>query len=674
MAEVQYTLTVKTSDAYSDAGTHSYVYVQLVGKDGVTKTEWMHLDLLFTDNFQVGSVDTFVVQMRDVGLPIILNIKLENWLKDEDEWLCDTIVVERLGESVTFPLYTFVFDSMEFLSGEAVLPQNELCPARLKVREDEIARNKVLYGWASKSEKGLPRTLKTRKYDDLPRLLKRYVLHKKDNFERYNLKSKFHVAIDTITADLKPVKQLDDYKKFAEKLHAEPNRLVERWETDVCQGWQLLNGCNPMDFELCTEIPSYFNVTDEDLEGLLRDGRSIKDEIKEHRLYLTDYTRTYHKDSGIDFMDIPSGGKAFCPPCVALMYISEDGDFVPIAIQLKPENRDYLFTSDGSDDWVLAKMFFRSAHLNTHEWKAHFTHTHMVMEPIAVALYRCLSKAHPVYKLLRRHLCTVPAMNTIARKDLIPNTSVVSEGASVVAATAIRYHFKKLTMNDLVIPRAFEKRGIDVDKIPNCWYARDILKLWNIMEGFVDSLLKGYYKTDKDVVEDMEIQDFAQDFANEGFGWEKGDSKGFPSKFVTIEQLVEFCTLVMLTTSAQHAAVNYGQFNNYSFVPNAPSIMNLPPHKRGEANARRILDTLPTPAQASKAIAMAFGLSQRTHSDELIGSFKDEWFVDKNALECEGNLRTCLDSFAMDVELRNAQLVRKYDRLHPQNVPQTISI
>ena len=36
----------------------------------------------------------------------------------------------------------------------------------------------------------------------------------------------------------------------------------------------------------------------------------------------------------------------------------------------------------------------------------------------------------------------------------------------------------------------------------------------------------------------MEIQDFAQDFANEGFGWEKGDSKGFPSKFVTIEQLV----------------------------------------------------------------------------------------------------------------------------------------
>ena len=64
----------QTSDAYSDAGTHSYVYVQLVGKDGVTKTEWMHLDLLFTDNFQVGSVDTFVVQMRDVGLPIILNI------------------------------------------------------------------------------------------------------------------------------------------------------------------------------------------------------------------------------------------------------------------------------------------------------------------------------------------------------------------------------------------------------------------------------------------------------------------------------------------------------------------------------------------------------------------------------------------------------------------------
>ena len=40
----------------------------------------------------------------------------------------------------------------------------------------------------------------------------------------------------------------------------------------------------------------------------------------------------------------------------------------------------------------------------------------------------------------------------------------------------------------------------------------------------------------------------------------------------------------MFTSSVQHAASNFGQFEIYKFTPNAPAGMRLPPHKKGEVN------------------------------------------------------------------------------------------
>ena len=48
------------------------------------------------------------------------------------------------------------------------------------------------------------------------------------------------------------------------------------------------------------------------------------------------------------------------------------------------------------------------------------------------------------------------------------------------------------------------------------------------------------------------------------------DGHGFPDKMESREDLVLYCTLIMFTGFAQHAAVNFGQFDIYGFVPNAP--------------------------------------------------------------------------------------------------------
>ena len=53
------------------------------------------------------------------------------------------------------------------------------------------------------------------------------------------------------------------------------------------------------------------------------------------------------------------------------------------------------------------------------QFQAHLLRTHIVMEPIAIGMFRCLSRSHPIYKLLRPHLQTVVAINTMGRIFLI---------------------------------------------------------------------------------------------------------------------------------------------------------------------------------------------------------------------------------------------------------------
>ena len=51
------------------------------------------------------------------------------------------------------------------------------------------------------------------------------------------------------------------------------------------------------------------------------------------------------------------------------------------------------------------------------------------------------------------------------------------------------------------------------------------------------------------------------------------------NKFAFQEQYI---TMIIFTSSVQHAASNFGQFEMYKFIPNAPVGMRLPPHKKGE--------------------------------------------------------------------------------------------
>jgi hypothetical protein len=75
---------------------------------------------------------------------------------------------------------------------------------------------------------------------------------------------------------------------------------------------------------------------------------------------------------------------------------------VPIAIQLTQEPADLplIYTPRDNEgeysDWLVAKMWVRVAEANVHQFSVHLLGSHLILEPIAIAVMRNLPSAHPV--------------------------------------------------------------------------------------------------------------------------------------------------------------------------------------------------------------------------------------------------------------------------------------
>ena len=63
------------------------------------------------------------------------------------------------------------------------------------------------------------------------------------------------------------------------------------------------------------------------------------------------------------------------------------------------------------------------------------------------------------------------------------------------------------------------------------------------------------------------------------------------------EDLVDYCTPIIFTGSAQLAAINFGQFKIYAYVPNAPfGMRKAPPTVKSQTNYKDSLSDVTTTA------------------------------------------------------------------------------
>ena len=241
------------------------------------------------------------------------------------------------------------------------------------------------------------------------------------------------------------------------------------------------------------------------------------------------------------------------------------------------------------------------------------------MEAYSVATMRNLPDAHPLYKMLQPHFRYTIGINTAARLKLINDGGLIDQlfsiGGDGKGKDMLFQRASKIyDVQGANVKENVKKRGVDdKDLLPNYYYRDDGIQIWDAIESYVREIIGIFYKSDDDVKEDTEVQSWANDVHFHAFPGYDGapDGHGFPEKMESREDLILYCTLIMFTGSAQHAAVNFGQFDIYGFVPNAPlALQKPPPTEKGVTTFADILESLPTIYTSGLSAGLTFALAE----------------------------------------------------------------
>ena len=126
-----------------------------------------------------------------------------------------------------------------------------------------------------------------------------------------------------------------------------------------------------------------------------------------------------------DFEEVPNDGRSMLPLAspIAIFVSNPDvnnGEFLPVAIQINSTRNSPVYTPDDGDNWIIAKILVQSAVFTLGELLEHLLHTHIVNDPLCVAGKRNLPVAHPMAQLVRQHCRGTLTTNKVGEISLLP--------------------------------------------------------------------------------------------------------------------------------------------------------------------------------------------------------------------------------------------------------------
>ncbi|XP_068183028.1 polyunsaturated fatty acid 5-lipoxygenase [Antennarius striatus] len=671
-----YTVTISTGSQWF-AGTDDYIYITLVGSERCS--ERTLLDKPLYDDFERGAVDSYQVLVRE-SLGTIVLVKLEKrkyWMNDD--WYCRNITVKTpSGDYVEFPCFRWLVNDKEVVlrDGKACLPQDDKISLLKQHRQKELEMRRTTYRW-KEWQPGFPMSIDANSHKDLP----------------HDIRFDSEKAVDFVLNYSKAIENLfvnqfmhmfqtswDDFADFEKIFWRIKNTISEyvmqHWKEDFMFGYQFLNGCNPVLIKKCTKLPDKFPVTHEMVSVCLERKLTLEQEVEAGNIYIVDYEVL----DGISPNDTDPCTAQFLTAPMCLLYKNTEKKVLPIAIQLSQtpgEDNPIFLPTDKDYDWLLAKIWVRSADFQHHQTITHLLRTHLMTEVFAVAMFRELPAVHPVYKLLIPHIRFTIAINTKAREQLICKCGLFDK-ANVLGGGGhiqlVRKAMESLTFRSLTFPDIIKSRGMEKqEELPTYFYRDDGNRVWEATKIFVSDVVHIYYSTDEAVQADEEIQAFVKEVRS--CGMQDSESCEFPKSVKSREELTDYLTVIVFTASAQHAAVNFGQYDWCSWIPNAPSTMRRPPpQQKGLADAKMIIDSLPDRGRSCWHLGAVWALSQYQENELYLGMYPDEHFVEKPVKAAMERFRKQLTEITKSIKRRNQTKNLPYYNMSPDRIPNSVAI
>ncbi|XP_048010138.1 hydroperoxide isomerase ALOXE3-like [Megalobrama amblycephala] len=668
---VIYTVTAHTGQRLL-AGTSSCIYIQLHGTEAKSDEHYLKQGY---QGFWQGSEQAFDIHCKEsLGELISVNLYSKPFMGLlYDQWFCDKILVNTPeGDKILFPCYSWLecHERLALRPAKASLVFQEINPIAHKQRIRQREEQQKLFRWRVYAE-GTPQVIDYDTALTLPAEV-RFSFTKETEFYS-SAGAQLAVLKLTGLADCRrsweSISQLEVI--FCENRNKTFEYIREHWDEDEFFGYQFLNGLNPMMIQRCSKLPGNFPVTDDMVKGSLR-GSSLKQEMKKGNIFLSDYKML---DELVG--NVVNGRQQYLTAPLVLLYCDPYGMMLPIAIQLrqKPGQENPIFLpADSKDDWKLAKIFVRNAEFAVHEVDFHLLRTHLLAEVFTVATLRNLPSPHPLYKLLFPHIRYTLQINIMARNQLISKDGAISTYAGVGGeslAKLLKRATASLTYSALCLPDNISERGLE--NVPYFYYRDDGMKLWNIINKFVGAFLSYYYQCDADVQKDTELQDWISEIFTNGFLGR--DGSGIPSSFQTVNKLVKFVTMVIFTVSAQHAALNNGQFDFGSWMPNYPTALRKPPPKvKGQTTEEIILETLPDVSTTVNGMAILKLLSKDCADRYPLGQCPENLHDEDVPCKLLEDFQKDLGELSDLIEERNKKLELPYTYLSPKNVDNSVAI
>lgn len=504
---------------------------------------------------------------------------------------------------------------------------------------------------------------------------------------------------------------------------------TQAWSTDVEFARRMLAGLNPLVITLLKEWPikskldpAQFGdpisaITTKHIESGL-EGLTVEKALSQKRLFIMDYHDIFLPY--VNRINEQKKGSTYAPR--ALVFLTNEKILMPLAIELTlPPTKEVgkksrVFTPPppgSAKDWVweLAKAHVSSCDFAYHELISHFLRTHACIEPFIIATNRQLSVLHPIHNVLVPHYKNTMDINGAARKALINAGGIIEQnftaGKYSMEMSAVVYNLD-WRFDEQALPEDLIKRGMAVRDssakhglklaIEDYPYAADGLEIWDALKEYMTDHVKIFYKNDKSVAEDTELQAWWTEIRTVGHG-DKKDAPGWPT-LNSIESLIYTLTTIAWVASCHHAAVNFGQYAYAGFMPNFPSMTRkfipepgTPDWEKLHKNSERFyLDSISNSTQAASIMSTIEILATHAIDEEYLGQrATPNWSNDEKVLNAFAkftqkmvNVENLIHERNADKSLRNraGPVQLPYELLIPtsgpgltgKGVPNSISI